>query len=102
MPLEINLTEESQTDFEEAYFWYADVSENLGNRFSDEFYFSLEKISNQPLMYPKVIDDVRQFVMENFPFYIFYLIDKKEISVLVIVHHSRNPKYLKKRIRKIK
>jgi predicted DNA binding CopG/RHH family protein len=57
LPLEINLTEESQTDFEEAFFWYADVSENLSIRFSDEFYFSLEKISKQPLMYQKVIDE---------------------------------------------
>lgn len=102
MPLEINLNEESQTDLEETYFWYAEVSENLSKRFEEELYLSLEKISKQPLMYPKVVDEVRQYVMDNFPFYIFYLIDKKEISVVAIINQSRNPNYLKKRIRKLK
>jgi len=94
---EIELSDEAEADFDKSYDYYASKSKNIANNFYKQIDINLEKISENPFLYPLSQKDVRRYVMKKFPFVIYYQIKELTISVIAIFHTSRNPEIWKDR-----
>jgi plasmid stabilization system protein ParE len=76
----------------EAYEWYEDKSEGLGEIFLAELETCIQKIKSEPVLYSKVKKNFRQLSLKRFPYVVVYELIKTEVIVFAIFHTSRNPK----------
>lgn len=96
----VRLEPDAQNDFEEAVIWYEEQRKNLGEEFSEEVYLKIEFINQNPRLYQAAFKNIRNAVLDQFPFTIFYLLKNKFIHIIAIIHQSRNPSLVKNRIKK--
>jgi plasmid stabilization system protein ParE len=82
---------EAQSDIREAARWYEDREPGLGVRFLSEIRTSLQHISDNPLMFPIIEDDVRRALLHRFPYSIYFVNDPEAIVVIALLHQHRRP-----------
>ena len=93
----IYLRPEAETDIEEAAIWYEQRKPGLGDEFLDEVVQTLSFISESPLRYTKIQDNIRRALIRRFPFGVFYIQEPDQIVVIAVMHGSRNPETWKTR-----
>ncbi len=100
MPNKIMLSLEAESDIDESYLWYELRKKGLGINFINAISNAFHAINNNPDSWPMSDYGLKKFVIRKFPFVIYYLYYKeaKEIKVIAILHSSRNPNSLIKRI----
>lgn len=78
----------------EAWVWYEERQQDLGDRFETEVYNRLEQIQKDPERYPNRKESFRETKTKTFPYLIIYKIEKEQNLIIVfsIFHTSRNPK----------
>lgn len=88
------LKDEASVDFSEAYVWYEEQRDGLGNEFREEVFNKLKLVCTNPLHYKKNYKNFHEALVDRFPFLIVYTIDaqQNEITVFAIFHTSRNPR----------
>ena len=92
MTLELRLRPEAEQDLLDAATWYEEQRQNLGHQFLDETLTAFAVIADAPQMYPEVHHDVRRALLSRFPFGVFYRVERDVITVLAVMHASRDPK----------
>lgn len=82
------------TDIEEALSYYDAISFELGERFESELILALNKIEKYPYHYFNMNQNFRRVNLQNFPYKLVYVIKEelKEIIVLGLFHHYKNPR----------
>ena len=75
----------------EAYEWYEMQFPHLGTEFLDALDAQLKVISNTPLLYAETQRGVRRALLSHFPYGVFYALKDDIVSVLGVIHTSRNP-----------
>ncbi len=98
MTFEVLLRPEAERDLLDAAKWYEEQRPKLGQEFLDEAAATLTAIADAPLMYPQVHRDVRRALLQRFPFGAFYRIEGSAITVVAVMHASRDPRRWKSRI----
>ncbi len=91
------LRPEAKANLAEASRWYEERKSGLGARFLDAVDASLDKVEKNPLRYPRVYKDVRRAPVRSFPYGVFYLYDRRVVSVLRVLHQARDPALWKRR-----
>ena len=90
----------AQQEILEAWEYYEDQQEGLGDRFKNEVRNKISLILSNPLHYP-LKGKYHEAQTDDFPFVIVYKIDKRNdrILILSVFHTSRHPKrkYTKRR-----
>jgi toxin ParE1/3/4 len=80
----------------EAYWWYEEKLEGLG----DEFLLSLDAcinlIERNPNLFQKKYKNVRMGMIQRFPYGVYYIINENSIIVLAILHFGRSTKTVSK------
>jgi plasmid stabilization system protein ParE len=89
--LPIDLREEAQVEFDEAFDWYNAQKPGLGLDFVAEIQRVFNRIAANPLMYPLVLKDIRKGVVRRFPYSIYYRLHLYGVEVIAVFHSSRNP-----------
>jgi mRNA-degrading endonuclease RelE of RelBE toxin-antitoxin system len=82
-------------EYNEAYEWYEERSEGLGERFIASVRQTMEKIGEHPLLFGKRSKKgFREARIKGFPYLIIYKIyaRKKIIFINTIHHTSRHPR----------
>ena len=87
--LEINGAAEEEIF--EAYNWYEQQSEGLGERFIGELETLFKKITKHPQHYKIARSVFRQAAIKSFPFVIYFEIVDKSIVVYSVFHTKRRP-----------
>ena len=82
---------EAQTDIREAARWYEDREAGLGLRFIREIRTSLEHISQSPLRFPIVEEEVRRALLHKFPYSIYFASESEAIAIIAVLHQHRRP-----------
>ena len=82
---------EAQSDIRDAARWYEDREPGLGVRFLSEIRTSLQHISDNPLIFPIIEDDVRRALLHRFPYSIYFVNDPEAIAVIAVLHQHRRP-----------
>jgi ParE toxin of type II toxin-antitoxin system, parDE len=90
---------ESQQEIIESILWYNQEKENLGFQFYAEVNEKLHHILKNPLHYPIRFKNIRTTPIRKFPYLIYFKIDEKNSSLIVlgVLHTSRNPKIIQQR-----
>jgi len=97
MTYSVRLREEAEHDLDEAAFWYESQMPGLGHDFLDSVEQSLNSVEQKPFSYPVVHRSTHRAVVSRFPFAIFYVVREYEISIIAVMHGSRNPARWKQR-----
>ena len=87
-------------DYQEAYTWYENAKEGLGERFLKMVRVKLEQIAKNPEAFSqKTKSGYRAAAVEIFPYIIVYKLYKKKKVVFVnsVIHQKKHPR---KRTRK--
>ena len=78
-------------DVENARNWYDEQSPGLGEEFLDEVDATVSRILDNPHSHQVIRGRIRRAVLHRFPYFIFYVVDPREIVVLACMHASRDP-----------
>jgi toxin ParE1/3/4 len=81
----------AENQITEAYKWYEEKQPGLGTSFVECFQSSLHLIQSNPFLYPKKYKNIRSTTIQRFPYGVFYIVEKQLISVIAVLHLSRNP-----------
>ena len=96
---EIEITSETYLDLKEILEWYSIQKEGLEKEFSLSFEATLNRIERNPLGYQIVYNGARSAFLQRFPYKVYYKTYGRTIKIYSILHHSRNPKLIRKRIK---
>jgi len=64
----IILKEEARAEISDAYYWYESKQNKLGERFLNKLDDSFISIKNNPKIYAKKYKEMRQAIIDKFPF----------------------------------
>ncbi|MBE7178518.1 MAG: type II toxin-antitoxin system RelE/ParE family toxin [Mucilaginibacter polytrichastri] len=76
----------------EAYIWYEQQQENVGERFISEIEEAYNRLRSNPESYALITKNYRQLKLPGFPYVIVFEIDAEKVIVYAIFHTSRNPR----------
>jgi hypothetical protein len=91
---EVELLAQAEDELSEAYDWYNEKQDGLGDKLFDEVNYYLTLIETSPFHFPARYDqELRTTALKIFPYLIIYWIDEPNNKVFVtsIFHTSRNP-----------
>jgi plasmid stabilization system protein ParE len=77
---------------ENAYQWYEEQQNGLGDLFLLELENCYDKLVLFPVLYNKVRKDFRQIILKKFPYVVVYKIIEEKVVVYSVFHTSRNPR----------
>jgi toxin ParE1/3/4 len=97
MACQIRIEAHAEVELEEAVAWY----ETLGITFLKRFYEAVSKLREKPEMYEIVYKTFRKAHLKQFPFAVFYAIEKKsrQIVILSVWHTSQDTQRLKHKLK---
>ena len=95
--MKIRFSKLSKQDYDLSIEYYKKEGENLVLRFKGDIKQSLKRIETFPNLYPKVNDRVQKCVVSRFPYTVYYTTKDKEIYILAIANHYKNPEEYSKR-----
>jgi hypothetical protein len=80
-------------EYSDAYNWYNEQSDGLGDKFEFSTQRLLKSIARNPLLYPNKEFDTRECKVHDFPYLVVYRIypTKGIVYIISIFHTSRNP-----------
>jgi plasmid stabilization system protein ParE len=81
----------AEAEVADAFAWYSQPDIGMGREFLDELGRIERFIRFNPLLYPRVEDDIRRASLRRFPYSLFYLIDESQVQVLSCFHQHRDP-----------
>lgn len=90
--------DEALNEYAEAALHYKKISRNLGRIFVEEVEESIEKIQAMPETWMIVEDNIRRYLLQRFPYGIYYSIEEHFILIIAVMHLSRKPGYWAKRM----
>jgi plasmid stabilization system protein ParE len=92
-------TPEAQVELDEAYLYYEQQQEGLGEVFIEAIRKTQDRICHFPQAWQPLSARTRRALMSRFPFGIIYYIAHDEIVIIAIAHVHRKPSYWKGRNR---
>jgi plasmid stabilization system protein ParE len=99
---ELNISEEAELDIDEIFIWYEEQQENLGFKFINDLKLQLIEIVNRPLsfrIFQEIeYENIRIALLNKFPYLVYFSIENKNVTILLVISASRNPDYILKRI----
>lgn len=87
----------ARKEFNEAVDWYAERSVAVAERFVDAVTRTLDHIEQRPELYAKVLINVREALVQGFPYCIYYEVEEQWIDVIAVFHTSRDPEVWQRR-----
>jgi hypothetical protein len=89
---QVVILEKAFQEIENARDNYENNQINLGTSFTKEVFSILEIIETNPLLFPVKFKNIREAVINKFPFVVvFEVLPNDEIIVLSVFHFRRNP-----------
>ncbi len=96
--LPVNAHPEAVAETRAAAEWYRERSPSAANAFLAELDRAIEKIGENPSIWPKYVANTQRFLMKRFPFSIVFRLAGSRIEVVAIAHGRRRPGYWKDRL----
>ena len=97
-PRQIDVHPEAVAEAQAAAKWYRQRSVLAAGAFLAELDLAVERIAENPEMYPHYIRGTRRYLLQRYPFYLVYREHPEKLELVAIAHGRRRPGYWKKRI----
>ncbi len=98
MDVELLISPEANQELEEAYSWYEERRQGLGEEFLSCVEATIQTIMRNPGLYAKIFKDYRRALIRRFPYAVYYEYIDNKIFVYSIFHTSKNPGKWKSRL----
>jgi hypothetical protein len=96
---EITYTEAFWKDLKDVLYNYDFISMNLGDQLLDQIWFAEARISSNPKAFSRISKPgFRRCLLKNFPYKIFFRIDKNTVVFIALIHESRSNKYIRRKL----
>ncbi len=82
---------QARLEYGEAADWYEDRRAGLGAKFTDAVQEVLDSASVNPSRHPRVFDEVREGLVQGFPYCVYYREERGNLLVIGVFHTSRDP-----------
>lgn len=93
------LTRHAQDDAVKISEWYETQTEGTGERFLRALDRKFDSIRATPTIHRMVSSsEIRRSKVENWPYQVFFSLGDRVVTVIAIIHTSRDPLYISKRI----
>lgn len=89
---------EAEVDIFNGAVYYESEQIGLGIAFLNAIASAKASISYMPGAWIEVGRGIRKFVMKEFPYSIFYRVNKEQIFIIAVAHQKRRPGYWENRI----
>ena len=89
MNLPVIFRPQARREFDDAADWYEQRRTGLGARFVAAVQQVLDEVSANPQRYPEVFGDVRERIVQGFPYCVYYREENGQIIVLAVVHAAQ-------------
>ena len=92
------IKQEAKDEITEAYNWYKNKQNELGERLIsvlDDYFSTIKK---NPKQFPKVLNDMRQATIKKFPYIIIFEIENNDIVVFAVFNTNQNPEKWKSKV----
>jgi toxin ParE1/3/4 len=87
---------DARAEWDHAIGYYESKVTGLGLDFHTKVEQALQKIQQAPQVWPRHRDPrFRKYVMERFPYLIFYMERAEDIWIMAVAHAKRRPDYWK-------
>lgn len=96
----IFITPFAEADIHQVIRYYNTFNPELATYFLQILDQSFKLISEKPLAFPIFYKKIRRFIVNGFPYSVFYMEEPKNIYIIAILHMKRGPKVTKKRLKK--
>lgn len=87
-----------ERDVADAYNWYEDQLADLGRLFLRQLQQAFDRLELNPDHYSKIDNDLRRLILKRFPYVVIYEIEPERVHVIAVLHTSRDPSELKRRM----
>lgn len=78
----------------EAFLYYEDKQEGLGERFLRSWEKHLESLQSDPARYQKRYKEFRQLLIKPYPYLIIYEIEQTTIVIYKVIYAGKHPRKL--------
>lgn len=92
MAYRLTVSKRAVREIGEAYEWYEGQVPGLGDEFIETLEAQFEIIAQSPWLYAETQLGIRRALLSRFPYGVFYASKGDIVSVLAVVHTSRNPR----------
>jgi plasmid stabilization system protein ParE len=79
-------------DLADAFTYYEEQIEGLGESFLSAVDSTFDAIEHYPEMFAKVHGEVRRAITSQFPYAVFYRLEPRRAVVFRVLHTARDPK----------
>jgi plasmid stabilization system protein ParE len=98
MTTPVTFRPEAEFDVEEAFNWYRDQHEDLGDQFLAAVDEAVDQIQRHPRGQPRIYRDVRRALTKRYPYQILYVLRDETVVVVGVFHARRAPESWKDRL----
>lgn len=98
MPL-LRVLPAARDDLDSAFAWYHAQDPHLLSRFQVALDTAYDRVAEKPALYAFVLEPVRRALLRKFPYAIYYVNDGPDVTVIAVLHHKRDPRIWKRRVR---
>lgn len=88
----------ARADVRRARNWYEREAPHMADPFLEELSAVVSSIEDNPLMYPKILGEVRRALMTRFAYAIYFTLDEGTIVVFAVTHQSRDEDKWRRRV----
>lgn len=95
---QVDIHPEAVAEARAAAQWYRVRSPSAAHAFLAELDRAIEKIAEDPGIWPRYVGGAQRFLLKRFPFSVVYRLVSDRIEVVAIAHGRRKPGYWKGRL----
>jgi len=89
---------EALAEFEGATRYYAAIQNDLAQRFVSSVEIAVGKLTEQPLAFAIMEQDVRRCLARVFPYAVLYTVETDYILIVAVMHCHQEPDYWRQRM----
>ena len=93
------LVADALADLAAAREWYEAQRPGLGDEFIGAVDDAMESVLAFPIAYPVDYRDARRFLVERFPYCLYYRLEGDDVVVVACIHAVRDPRETHRRLR---
>ncbi len=91
MKCRLEVRDVASAEFIEAYLWYEDQRDGLGEEFHDEVQEYFDVLRHRPAGFPEWRGPYKKINLKRFPFVIVFQVVKDAVVIYSVFHSKRNP-----------
>jgi plasmid stabilization system protein ParE len=88
----------ARREIKASHAWYVRQSVQAADGFYEELLPALDRVQEQPRLYPPHLYGTQRVVLDRYPFFIVYRELLHEIQIVAVAHAKRRPGYWAKRL----